>query len=409
MQHRMSGAAATSTSDGRPGRSIRAGLSLLIGSHLVDDFYQGAVPALLPFFAAERSYTGLAAGGLTFAATFLSSTMQPAFGWASDRHRMRWLIGVGMLVAGVGVGLSGLVDNYSVTWLFVMLTGLGVAAYHPEATRSAREVGGQSAQAMSWFSVGGNIGIALAPVIVTPVLATTGLAGTPLLTIPAVLMAAVLLAASLRRRRDAAVASKDAGTPRSRHTGVADDWVRMAYLVGIVVLRSTTYLGLATFLVLYLVRHFDMAAGAAEPVLTVFTGTGACGTVFGGWLADRWGRLRTLRLGYALGTLGTAVIAFAPTVAVVYVGCVIAGVGLYLPFAIHIMLGQDYLPNRLATASGITTGLAISAGGLFSPLLGLLTDASSEKTTFEVLIVLPLLALVLSTRLHSHTGRQDVR
>jgi MFS transporter, FSR family, fosmidomycin resistance protein len=47
-------------------------VALLAGSHAVDDIYQGAVPALLPFFIAGRHYSYAAATGLTFAATALS-------------------------------------------------------------------------------------------------------------------------------------------------------------------------------------------------------------------------------------------------------------------------------------------------------------------------------------------------
>lgn len=376
----------------------RGRLPLLIGSHLVDDFYQGAVPALLPFFAAERHYTGLAAGGLTFAATFLSSAVQPVFGWVGDRRRMRWLVGLGLLVAGIGIGLSGVASNYPMTWLAITLAGVGVAAYHPEATRAAREAGGRSTQAMSWFAVGGNLGVAAAPVVVTPVLVVTGLAGTPLLTVPAALMAVLLGVVGLARRRAARAAG--ASSAPAAHLSGRDDWVRMGWLLGVVVLRSAAYLGLATFLVLYLVNDFGASTSVAEPALAVFTGCGAVGTIAGGWLADRWGRVPALRLGYVLAAVGLAVIASAPTVPVVYAGCVLTGLGLYLPFAIHTTLGQDYLPRRVATASGLTTGFSISAGGAFTPLLGLLSDTAGQQVTIAVLIALPLVALLLATRLH---------
>lgn len=389
---------ATSESAPPPGRGR---LPLLIGSHFVDDLYQGAVSALLPFFAAERHYTGLAAGGLTFAATFLSSAVQPGFGWLSDRTRMRWLAGAGMLVAGIGVGLSGLGASYPLTWLAILLTGLGVAAYHPEATRAAREVGGRSTQVMSWFAVGGNLGIAAAPLVVTPVIVATGLSGTPLLVVPAVLMALVLGAVGLARRRAGRAGGQVA--PVQRPAG-RDDWVRMGWLLGVVVLRSAAFLGLSTFLVLYLVREFGAPTAVAEPALTVFTGCGAVGTIIGGWLADRRGRVPVLRLGYGVAVLGMAVIAFAPTVVVVYLGCVLSGLGLYLPFAVHTTLGQDYLPNRLATASGLTTGLTVSAGGLFTPLLGLLSDTAGQQVTIGVLVVAPLLALGFTTRLHERAA-----
>lgn len=392
---------------------LRRRVAGLAVTHLVDDFYQGSVPALLPFFAAQRNYTGLAAGGLMFAATFLSSLLQPVFGAATDRYRMRWLIGVGMLIAGVGIGLCGLVDSYAYTWLVIAGTGAGVAAFHPEAARATREAAGSSAQAMSWFSVGGNIGIALAPVVVTPLLVATGLIGTPLLALPAVLLAALLgLKAARRVKRGRGVASPaaaaPAGTPRRSHTAPeADDWRHFGWLLAVVIARSIAYVGTATFLVVYLQHHFRVSAIAAGPALTVFTGTGAAGTVVGGWLADRYGRTRTLRVGYVVAAVGLAGLVLSPTLAVAYIAAACTGLGLYLPFAVHTTLGQDYLPNRLATASGLTTGLAISAGGLLAPALGLLADAHGEQATLAVLIVAPILA-VLATRCLRDTSSHAV-
>lgn len=70
----------------------RARVALLAVSHAVDDTYQGAVPALLPFFIADRHYSYAAATGLTFAATALSSVIQPLFGALTDRRHLRWLV-----------------------------------------------------------------------------------------------------------------------------------------------------------------------------------------------------------------------------------------------------------------------------------------------------------------------------
>jgi len=33
-------------------------------------------------------------------------------------------------VAGLGIGVSGLGDNYLITWVAVAASGIGVAAYH---------------------------------------------------------------------------------------------------------------------------------------------------------------------------------------------------------------------------------------------------------------------------------------
>jgi MFS transporter, FSR family, fosmidomycin resistance protein len=70
-----------------------------------------------------------------------------------------------------------------------------------------------------------------------------------------------------------------------------------------------------------------------------------------------------------------------------------------IPFAVLIKLGQDYLPTRPGTAAGVTLGLAVSAGGLFMPLLGLVADNHGPQGAFVVLATIPLLAIAASTLL----------
>jgi MFS transporter, FSR family, fosmidomycin resistance protein len=377
-------------------------LALLAATHTVDDLYQGAVPALLPFLAIERHYTYVGLTGLTLAATFLSSAVQPAFGVITDRHRMGWLIAAGLLVAGIGVGLSGLGDSYAITWLAIALSGVGVAAYHPEATRTARGVAGSSTQAMSWFSVGGNVGIALGPLVVTPVLLATGLRGTPLLAVPAVTMAALLAARRPWRRAQAAgrarqsqraAAGEHGGQPRR------DDWRSFTRLTAVVTTRSIAYFGVASLLALFVIHRFHEPTAVGSAALTTFVAAGAVGSLAGGWLADRWRRLATVRLGYAFAIPALVLLAAAPDVEVAFAAAVLSGLALFLPFAVQVTLGQDYLPNRIGTASGVTLGLAISIGGLAAPLFGFLADSYGLAVSLAALAALPVLSVALAARL----------
>lgn len=54
--------------------------------------------------------------------------------------------------------------------------------------------------------------------------------------------------------------------------------------------------------------------------------------------------------------------------------------------------GQDCLPTRLGTAAGVTLGLAVSAGGLFIPLLGIVADHHGPYGTFVAITLIPLVA-----------------
>ena len=360
-------------------------------SHVIDDFYQGVVPALLPFLVAERHYSYAAVAGLTLAGSLLSSVAQPAFGWWGDRTPRRWMIWAGMLTAAVGVSLVAFTTEYWMTWLVIALSGLGISAFHPEAARSARQASGNSNRAMSVFALGGNTGFALGSFATTPLLLLTGLGGTWLLVIPAVAMA-VFLILRLRVVLDGPLGAKRPPP----HVPGPDDWPAFLRLTAVVVVRAIVFFGAVSFVALYFIYEFGTSPAIGGAALTVFLTFGALGTLAGGWLADRIGRLRTIRIGLfaAIPALLGLVLSTAWPVALVFVA--IFGVAVFIPFAVFVILGQDYLPNRIGIASGVTVGLAVTVGGLFSPLLGWIADHSDLRTVFVILIGLVAVALVLA-------------
>lgn len=373
-------------------------------SHTVDDIYQGAVPALLPFMVADRGYSYAAVAGLTLAATVLSSVAQPVFGWWTDRHPRPWLVAAGISTAAAGIALAGLFDSYLATWLVIALSGLGVAAFHPEAARNARKAAGNSNSGMSVFALGGNAGYALGALITTPVLLWLGLHGTVLLAVPAVVVVLVLVT-RMSNIMDGPAAQRDAVPLPS---GV-DDWPAFLHLTAVVVVRSMLFFGVTSFLALYFIEHFDTSKAVGGAALTTFLIAGAAGTLIGGWIGDRFSRLTSMRLGFllAIPALGGVVLAGNERLAFLFVA--LAGIALYLPFSVMVMLGQDYLPNRIGTASGVTVGLAVSIGGLFSPVVGWIADSFGLHTALTILIILPAVALVMATFLREPSATPGAR
>ncbi|WP_449485065.1 MFS transporter [Streptomyces avidinii] len=359
--------------------------------HSCVDVYQGCVAALVPFLVSERSYGYAAASGIVLAASLLSSVVQPLFGALTDRRPMPWLIPLATAAAGLGVALVGLDAGYAATLAAVALSGLGVAAYHPAAARLVRVVGGSGHGAMSWFALGGNIGFACAPLLVVAALALPGAAGWWLLALPATL--GVFLnwpPSSARSQGGTSPAPAAAGGP-------ADDWRAFLQLSLVVVVRSVVFMGLSTFIALYVRERGGSASAGAVALFALFAGS-AGGTLLGGRLAARWGRVTTVRRSYAAAVPAIAGILFLP-LPLVYVCAALAAAALYAPFSLQVTLGQDYLPTRMGTASGVTLGLTVSIGGLASPAIGAAADATSLGTALLPLAALPLLAWFLARRL----------
>jgi FSR family fosmidomycin resistance protein-like MFS transporter len=136
-------------------------------------------------------------------------------------------------------------------------------------------------------------------------------------------------------------------------------------------------------------------SGAAGPValFLLYLG-GAAGSVLGGALANRWDRVRVSRWSYLLTAGSIAGLVFVPGPAL-YSFVILTSAGLYVPFSLQVTLGQDYLPSRIGTASGITLGLTVSIGGLISPVIGTIADRTSLRTALTPLIAMPLLAWLL--------------
>ncbi|MEE6259113.1 MFS transporter [Plantactinospora sonchi] len=361
---------------------------LLSLGHACVDVYQGAVAALVPFFVTEHGYGYAAAGGIVLAASLLSSIVQPLFGALTDRWAMPWLLPVSTVVGGTGVALAGVTGSYTLTLVVVAVSGIGVAAYHPEAARVARLAAGHSHQAMGWFSLGGNLGFATAPLLVAGVVATGGLHASPLLVVPA-LVGAALCVAALRSVRIAAAVSPAAAAPAGR-----DDRRSFLLLSGAVVCRSIVFVALSSFVSLFAVQRVGGGETVGTAALFMLYIGGAVGTVVGGSLAARHGRLPVTRWSYALSVVAVAGVVLVPG-PLLFVFVVLASGALYAPFSLHITLGQDYLPRHVGAASGVTLGLAVSIGGLVSPAIGALADATSLRAALVPLIVLPAVGWLL--------------
>ncbi|WP_308287241.1 MFS transporter [Actinomadura parmotrematis] len=353
--------------------------------HAADDFYQGLVPASIPYLVLERHYGYVAASGLTLAATLGGALPQPLVGVAVDRLRLPRLAAAGVLLAGLGFAAAGLGGPYAVVWTLLLLSGLGTAMFHPAAGKAARDAAGGSVTGMSVFAAGGTVGFFLAPVLAVPVLGAWGARGTAAFLPPAVLAAFVLV----RDARGRGGAAPAAAPGRDR-------WRPFAVLTGISVVRSAMFSAIATFIGLYWIRHLGGSAVLAGAALACFLGGGVLGTIAGGRIADRAGPVRAVRIGAALAVPVLAGLRLAPGPLLPLPFAVLAGAAVNVPFAVLVRLGQDYLPGRPGTAAGVTLGLGVSAGGLLAPAFGLAAEARGTPLVFTLLCFVPLAALALA-------------
>jgi FSR family fosmidomycin resistance protein-like MFS transporter len=247
---------------------------------------------------------------------------------------------------------------------------------------------------MSYFAAGGSTGFFLAPALATPALEAWGLPAMALFIPPAVLMAAILAGHQRRRVAQASTAAHQTGPDRPR---------MFALLTAVEVTRSCISFGVNTFVSLYWIRHLGASSGLGGTALTLELAGGILGTLIGGRISDRFGPTRTVQLGNCLLIPAFAALLLCNNKYAALPLIAIVGLITNIPFAVLIKLGQDYLPSRPGTAAGVTLGLAVSAGGLFQPVLGIVADHHGPRGAFLVIAAFPLVAIALALNLKRPT------
>ena len=367
-------------------------MAALSSGHLATDLAQGTLPALLPFFTLRFDLSYTMVGALVLAATISSSLIQPFFGLWSDARGALWLLPAGIVVAGAGIAFASIAPSYALVMLGVLVSGIGVAAYHPEGSKFASFVSGnRRASGMSLFSVGGNVGFALGPLLASFLVITLGLGldGGVLIVVPGLIVASALLFALPHLAR---FAPDEVG--QAQRSAAGNDWRGTIMLLAIVGLRSLAHMGLFTFIPLYELSRGNSATYGTQ-MLAIFLFAGALGTLIGGPLADRVGRRRVL--------LGSFIV--SPPLILVYVlvggpaGAValfLAGMAVIGTFGVTLVMSQEYMPGRVGMASGLSIGLAIGLGGVAAVALGAVADALDLEAAVLATTLGPALCIFLT-------------
>ena len=371
-------------------------MAALSAGHCATDFANGALPALLPFMVDRFSLSYTLAAVVMLASTAASSLVQPLFGAWSDRRGVSWLLPGGVALAGIGIALAAAAPSYWLVLVLVVISGLGVAAYHPEGSKFAAYASGRKrASGMSLFSIGGNVGYALGPTATTPLVLALGLTGGLLLALPVLAVAVALVLVLVLPFLHSFVPE-----PGTRSAAAGEDRPgALALLLGVIAFRSVAWFGLITFVPLWEVSLGNSKSHGSH-LLSLMLLTGGLGTLAAGPIADRVGRRPVVIASMAATaplTLVYVLVGGVPgAVALALVGvCVIS------TFGVTMVMAQEYLPHRIGMASGLSIGLSIGLGGIAAVGLGALADAVDLRSAMYAAAAAPLAGLALALLLPS--------
>lgn len=367
-------------------------------AHITVDMHTGSLVVLLPLLLASFDLGYAAAAAIITANNLVIAFAQPLFGTFGDRRALTWFVWAGCLLTGAAMVSVLFLPSYPLVLAAVALSGVGSAAFHPEALSRVRAVSGRlAATGTSVFFAGGNVGFALGPTLAVLLLGRFGEPGVLILLLPT-LLALGLLRAQWRTltRVNPHLRPAQGGGARTSALGT------VAFLMLLIVLRSTTVGGLQTFIPLYFLEQGTLSAPGAAFLVTVLLISGVVGTLFGGAVADRVGRKMMMAASMLVALVG--LYAFLHSAGLVRVGALaLSGASISAAWPVLVVMIQEAMPRQVGLASGLSLGTSYGATGLGIAALGALADTFGLPLTMNVITLLPLGVFLLTLFLPRET------
>jgi FSR family fosmidomycin resistance protein-like MFS transporter len=346
--------------------------------HALNDVYSSFLPPLLPGLIARFALSNTQAGLLAFMQSF-PSLLQPVLGHVADRASLRYFVILMPALAGTSMSLLGVAPRYAVLALLVTAAGLCSAAFHAAAPAMAGRLSGwRLGRGLGFWTVGGYLGYAVGPILVTSIVNAATMRATPWLAIGGWLGSLILY---LRLRRVPFLPTTSAAPTSWRH-GIEGMRPILVPVVGITMARAMAYSATLTFLPVFLTSQgFDLwRAGVSLSVVQLASATGA---LVAGSAGDRFGRRPVMLLSILLVPLLTfgliTLRGWSQTLVLLCLGASIP--------ATHVLLMglmQEVCPDNRALATGVLLSLTFISESAAAVVLGGLADALGLVIAFAV-------------------------
>ena len=379
--------------------------SIALG-HLMVDLLNGSRSVLLAYLSGPLGLTNANIALISTLYVWTASITQPIFGWLTDRFGPRWLAAGGLLWMMTFFMLAMFLPGKE-SLFFLVVASLGSAALHPagamQATlRGRTHYAGRETTAASFFFMFGQMGFFFGPIIAGPLLGTYGLYG---LLIPAGLCLPIATNAGWQLRNTRPVRVPGKQEPSSIRLNRSVGFV--ITLATIAILQAWAQQNMMTFLPKYL-KDLGQTPAWYGLITGLFMGGSALGNVFGGQLADRFGKQRVAGIMLALASVPLFLISLVGWSPWLYLLIPLSGMLTGSVHSIVVVIAQSTIKGGMALASGLILGIMFSAGAFGTLLSGPLADSSGFPLVFQMTAGLVLTASLVTLRLRETASQPNV-
>ena len=370
-------------------------------THLSVDIFISQRSILLTFIAITLGKDNAWLGVMTTLAIFFSGLSQPIFGWMADR------VGGKRLIVG---GLAWIILCFTVmaflpltyTPAILIAANLGAGAFHPAGANESIKIGKADPKkretlATSIFFLGGQLAFFIGPLLGGLILDSSGKNGYLWLlcfTLPVLFWTNHVLKDDPKPARAQSTAKLES---RSEIAQVGMVGAVLVFLV--LATQAWAQQTVITYVPKY-VAGLGESARVYGAIAAVYMAGSTIGTLSGGYLADNWGGMKTIRTGMVLSIFPLFLAAYVPFGTLWFVIMFFAGLFLGMTFSTLILKGQKLIPSRGGLASGLILGYDFAAGAAAAILGGKIADSQGFQVLFTVGAAVAAVGALLSLFVH---------
>ena len=372
-------------------------LYLISFYHLINDLIQGVIPSVFPLLKENYQLSYVQIGLITLAFQLSASILQPIVGYYTDKSPKVYAQIYGLLISIFGILLLSYSNSFNLIIVSAVFIGIGSAIFHPESSRIANLAsGGKIGVAQSIFQIGGNFGTAIAPLLIALIVLPNSQELMIVFVLPLVVGFFVLKKVAFWYKSHL-INTQSQNNLIFPKANFSFSKTKIKFILGILLLiifsKFIYAASLSNYYSFYLIEKFNLSIEQAQIHLFIYLFSYMLGTIIGGPLGDKFGRIYVIWFS-VLGA--TPFILMLPYVNLFYTDVFMIIIGLIMASAFPAIMSyaQELLPKKLGVISGLFYGFAFGVAAIGSALIGFIADYTSIYLVYQLCSFLPLIGIV---------------
>jgi len=371
--------------------------------HFTNDFYMNLIPPILFAFSSSMGLTLTQQSMIAFVIIVGGSLFQPIVGYLLDKVGKSVYLIIGTVWISFMMSITGLITNYYLLIVIVGLASIASSIYHPLGSSIAINLSrGSKGKSLSLFMTIGVFSFTFTPLITISVVSEFGLKYLAFLMIPGFLVAYFLKFAKIDKIK--CRVTDDKKNEKIKKNKISKDKVKYLSLL---VWMSVIKVVLIRMMIVFGVQIMVMKGIGIIPagiILSVHLFMGSVGTLYGGYLSDKFGEGRIMVI-FSILLFGTYTITIFSQGLLFVIGIILLSFTLHATSTANITMAHNVLPENMNLGTGLIMGLSSTIAGVLILVFAKFADIYGLMEMAQITACLSLIPIFISLYIKKYDNK----